>query len=59
MLILLSLQVMAPNPSWYNKAVSFLVQSTILFNTISKHFPTGPLITAHLTGTVFQENTYQ
>jgi len=36
MLMLLSLEAMAPNPSWYNKAVSFLVEWRIVFNPISK-----------------------
>ena len=59
MLMLLSVEGMAPNPLWYNKAVSFLVQWRILFNTISKDFSTGPFITSDLTEPVFQENIYQ
>jgi hypothetical protein len=59
MLILLSLEAMAPNPSWYNKAVSFPVQWRILSNTISKDFSTRPLITDDLTEPVFLENIYQ
>lgn len=59
MLMVLSLEATAPNPSWYNKVVNFLVQWRILFNTISKDIPTRPLITSNLTEPVFQENIYQ